>query len=158
MELKDILTLIQAVSDSKLTEFDLSFEDEKKSPVTIHAAKAEKEVIVQTAAPMAGGPAVEFMAATVAAAPAAESSAKEEDGDWITSPMVGTFYSAPSEGADPFIQVGDTVKKGQVIGIVEAMKLMNEIVSTYDGVVTEIAVKNADMVGFEQNLVKISGR
>ena len=74
----------------------------------------------------------------------------------VTSPLVGTFYSAPSPDAAPFISVGDTVKKGQVIGIVEAMKLMNEIESEQDGVVTEIMVNNGDMVEYGQVLVKVS--
>lgn len=74
----------------------------------------------------------------------------------ICSPLVGTFYSAKEEGAEPFIKVGDTIKKGQVIGIVEAMKLMNEVESEYDGVVLEILVENEDMVEYNQPLVRIA--
>ena len=64
----------------------------------------------------------------------------------VTSPLVGTFYSAPSPEADPFVQVGDTVKKGQVLGIIEAMKLMNEIECEQDGVISEILVKNGEIL------------
>ena len=73
----------------------------------------------------------------------------------INSPLVGTFYAAPSPDDAPFVSVGDTVKKGQVIGIVEAMKLMNEIESDHDGVITEIMVNNGDMVEYGQVLVKV---
>lgn len=68
--------------------------------------------------------------------------AKDGQGQLIVSPLVGVFYAAPSEEAAPFVQVGDRVKKGQTLGIVEAMKLMNNIESEYDGTVTEILVKN----------------
>jgi acetyl-CoA carboxylase biotin carboxyl carrier protein len=73
----------------------------------------------------------------------------------ITSPLVGTFYSAPSPEADPFVQVGDTVKKGQVLGIIEAMKLMNEIESEYDGVVEAVLVENENVVEYGQPLFRI---
>ena len=73
----------------------------------------------------------------------------------ITSPLVGTFYSAPSPEADPFVQVGDTVKKGQVLGIIEAMKLMNEIESDYDGTIVEIYVENGQAVEYGQPLFRI---
>ncbi len=70
----------------------------------------------------------------------------------ITSPLVGTFYAAPSEDAAPFVKVGDSVKEGQVLAIVEAMKLMNEIESDYDGVVTRILVQDGDPVEYGQPL------
>ena len=69
--------------------------------------------------------------------------------------MVGTFYSAPSPDADDFVKVGDTVKKGQVLGIIEAMKLMNEIESDFDGVVEAILVKNEEVVEYGQPLFRI---
>ena len=80
---------------------------------------------------------------------------KEENLKEVLCPMVGTFYAAPSQDDDPFISVGDTVKKGQVIGIVEAMKLMNEIRSEYSGVVEEILVQNEQLVEYEQPLIRI---
>lgn len=73
----------------------------------------------------------------------------------VTSPLVGTFYSAPSPEAEPFVQVGDTVKKGQVLGIIEAMKLMNEIESEYDGVVEAVLVENENVVEYGQPLFRI---
>ena len=76
-------------------------------------------------------------------------------GDEIKAPLVGTFYVAPSEGAEPFVSVGDKVKKGQVIGIVEAMKLMNEVESEYEGTVAAILVENGEMVEYGQPLMVI---
>ena len=73
----------------------------------------------------------------------------------ITCPLVGIFYEAPEEGAEAFVKVGDTVKKGQTLAIVEAMKLMNEIESEYDGIVTEVLVKNGQAVEFGQPLFRI---
>ena len=73
----------------------------------------------------------------------------------VTSPLVGTVYMAPAEGEEPFVSVGDVVKKGQVLAIVEAMKLMNEIESEYDGVIKEICVNNEEAVEFGQKLFVI---
>lgn len=70
----------------------------------------------------------------------------------IKSPLVGVFYEAPGEDAQPFVSVGDRVKKGQVLGIIEAMKLMNEIESECDGIVKEISVKNGEAVEYGQTL------
>lgn len=141
MEIKDIIALIEAVSASKVTSFTyeegetkLSFEMNKDSdmvtPVTsvvAATAMAESECLPKESIPCL----------------------------MITSPMVGTFYAAKGEGEDSYISVGDRVAKGQIIGIVEAMKLMNEIESPYDGIVEEILVKNQEMVGFEQKLVRV---
>ena len=73
----------------------------------------------------------------------------------MKSPLVGTFYAAPSETADPFVSVGDTVKKGQTLAIVEAMKLMNEIESDFDGIVEEILVENGQPVEYNQPLFRL---
>jgi len=73
-------------------------------------------------------------------------------GHTVTSPLVGTFYSAPSPDSPSFVNVGDRVKKGQVIGIIEAMKLMNELESDFDGVIKEILVKDEDVVEYGQPL------
>lgn len=73
----------------------------------------------------------------------------------IKSPMVGVFYSSPSPDAEPFVKVGDSVKKGDVVCIVEAMKLMNEITATCDGEIAEICVNNGDVVEFSQILFKL---
>lgn len=91
---------------------------------------------------------------TGAFAAAAECGAVSEE-MIVKAPLVGTFYSAPSEEAEPFVSVGDVVKKGQVLGIIEAMKLMNEIESEYDGVVEAILISNEQVVEYGQPLFRI---
>jgi len=73
----------------------------------------------------------------------------------IKSPMVGVFYAAPSPESAPFVKIGDKVKKGEVICVIEAMKLMNDITSDYDGEIIDICVSNGDVVEFSQTLFKI---
>jgi len=90
----------------------------------------------------------QFSAGKVPVSVQAESPA----GNRVESPLVGTFYAAPSPDEEPFVKVGDTVKKGQVLGIVEAMKLMNEIECEFDGIIADILVKNGDMVEYGQPL------
>ena len=140
MELKDILTLIQTVSDSNLTSFLYEEGSTKLSLQVDHSEKraSSKSIVVNQ---------------EVSLQEMSQESLK--DCNIITSPMVGTFYSAKSEEGKPLIEVGDHIKKGQVIGIVEAMKLMNEIESPYEGIVEEILVKNQEMVGFGQMLVRV---
>ena len=79
----------------------------------------------------------------------------QAEGNVVKSPLVGTFYSAQSPDAEPFVKVGDTVSKGQVLGIVEAMKLMNEIESDYAGTVKQVLVSNEEVVEFGQPLFVI---
>ena len=79
----------------------------------------------------------------------------EQEGFLVKSPLVGTFYAAPAEDAAPYVAVGDTVKKGQTVAIVEAMKLMNDIESDFDGTVAEILVENGEMVEYGQSLFRI---
>ena len=73
----------------------------------------------------------------------------------MTSPLVGTFYEAPAEGEAPYVKVGDIVQKGQMLAIVEAMKLMNEIESEVDGVIAEVLVKNGEMVDYGKPLFRV---
>ena len=80
---------------------------------------------------------------------------KEEEYKVIKSPMVGTFYSSPSPKDEPFVKKGDKVRKGDVLCVVEAMKLMNEIESEFDGEIVEICVNNEDMIDFGAPLFKI---
>jgi acetyl-CoA carboxylase biotin carboxyl carrier protein len=82
--------------------------------------------------------------------------ATEDHGHVVTAPMIGTYYSAPAPGEDPFVQIGDEVEVGQVIGIIEAMKIMNEIVSDKAGVVAEILVDNAQAVEYGSPLVRLT--
>ncbi|MCI8496324.1 MAG: acetyl-CoA carboxylase biotin carboxyl carrier protein [Lachnospiraceae bacterium] len=149
MEFENLVKLIQAVSDSELTQF--SFE-EKGVSLTMKKEKKERIIAVEnTAAPQV--PIVEVNGNPVNL----ESTSRETslDGNVVKSPLVGTFYVSPSPEEEPFVKVGDTVSKGQVLGIVEAMKLMNEIESEFDGVVKQILVSNEDVIEFGQPLFVI---
>ncbi len=99
---------------------------------------------------------ISHAAPSIALAPPAPVDAAAQPGTFITSPFVGTFYRAPSPEASSFVEVGDSVKKGQVVCIVEAMKLMNEIEAEGDGKVAEILVKNGEHVEYGQNLIRLS--
>ena len=144
-DIEYIEKLAKVLSDASLTE--ISLEDGEQA-ITIR-----KEVItgapVVTAAPVS--------AAAPAAQPAPATAAKEEvkKGKPLTSPMVGTFYKSPSPDAKPFVTVGQTVKQGEVVCIVEAMKLMNEIESEFSGTITEICVEDGQPVEFGQVLMYI---
>jgi acetyl-CoA carboxylase biotin carboxyl carrier protein len=92
----------------------------------------------------------------IALAPAPGGDGATEAGTFVSSPFVGTFYRSPSPDADPFVEVGQSVRKGQVVCIVEAMKLMNEIESETDGKVLEILVKNGEHVEYGQHLLRLA--
>jgi len=168
MKVEQVLELVKAVSDSELTEFKYEEDGVKLSlktsdkiiQVQAPAAPAAAPVIAPAVMP-AAAPAPVPAAAPVSAPADAEASAavsaeSEVKGNVVKSPLVGTFYAAPAEDADPFVKVGDSVKEGQVLAIVEAMKLMNEIESDFTGTVTEILVENGQAVEYGQPLFVIS--
>ena len=155
MDYQQILELVKEVSKAGLTNFEYT---EGNIRIAMSCPQPEEKIVVPTSnlvlqeAAGAGANTVET------AAPAQqepEQIAEEKGGNVVKSPLVGTFYAAPSEDAQPFVKVGDTVKKGQTLAIVEAMKLMNEIESEFDGVVTEILVENEDNVEYGQPLFRI---
>ena len=137
MEFENLLTLIKTVSDSELTEF--SYEENGSS---IHLKKKKETVVV------AGN-------TRLKESDIVQQKSDEPEGQIVKSPLVGTFYAAPSEDAEPFVSVGDSVKKGQTLAIVEAMKLMNEIESDFDGKVAEIYAENGQAVEYGQPLFRI---
>ena len=155
MDYQQILELVKEVSKAGLTNFEYT---EGNIRIAMSCPQPEEKIVVPASnlvlqeAAGAGANTVET------AAPAQqepEQIAEEKGGNVVKSPLVGTFYAAPSEDAQPFVKVGDTVKKGQTLAIVEAMKLMNEIESEFDGVVTEILVENEDTVEYGQPLFRI---
>ena len=111
----------------------------------------------RTPAPVSAAPAPAAAAPAPAAAPSAAPVEPKPSGDVIRvkSPMVGVFYAAPAENAEPFVKVGDKVSKGQTLCIVEAMKLMNELPAEQEGIITEICVENGQIVDYGMTLFKI---
>ncbi|VVE03391.1 acetyl-CoA carboxylase, biotin carboxyl carrier protein [Pandoraea aquatica] len=152
MDLRKLKTLIDLVAESGISELEVT-EGEGK----VRIVKAPPQVI---AAPMqmampAAMPQVAAQAPAASPAAAAPAAPALPQGHIVTSPMVGTFYRAPSPGADPFAQVGDSVKEGQTLCIIEAMKLLNEIESDKAGVIKEILVENGQAVEYGQPLFVI---
>ena len=154
MEFENLVKLIQAVSDSQLTQF--SYEE---NGVCLNIKKEKKEKLVAVSQAESGtAAAVQVSLAEINGDSDTQTTADSGalDGNIVKSPLVGTFYASPSPDQEPFVKVGDHVSKGQVLGIVEAMKLMNEIESDFDGVVKQILVSNEDVIEFGQPLFVIS--
>ena len=152
-DLEYLEKLANIVYENDLSEITL--EDDEKAV----CLKREKQQVVQAAAPMVMPATVTSQ--VVAPTPAVKSATAEANvesapkGTPITAPMVGTFYAAPSPDAAPFVKVGDNVSVGQVVCIIEAMKLMNEIEAEVSGKITEICVKNGDAIEFGQVLMYV---
>ena len=149
MDLRKLKKLIDLVQESGISELEVT-EGEEKVRIAKQLAAAPVAHQVYAAAPVAH-------AVPAAAAPiSAESSAPAlPEGHVVKSPMVGTFYRASSPEANPFVQVGDTVKEGQTLCIVEAMKLLNEIEADASGVIKAILVENGQPVEFGEPLFVI---
>jgi acetyl-CoA carboxylase biotin carboxyl carrier protein len=146
--LEQLDALLKTLEDKKVAEFE--YEDEKiRLRIALgRAAQAPAPATMALSAP-----------APVSAAPSAASPGSSEAADpsatYVTSPFVGTFYRAPSPEADNFVEVGASVKKGQPLCIIEAMKLMNEIEAEFPCVIVEILVENGKSVEFGQKLFKV---
>ncbi len=149
MTLDEIKELIEFIKAHELSEFELEKDDVK---VRIKTGGAHHVVAVPQAPVVMAAPAASVASAVAAAAPAA---AEGSELAIVKSPIVGTFYRAAEPGAKAFVSVGDTVRKGQVLCIIEAMKLMNEIDSEYDGEVVSIYVENGQAVQYGERLFAI---
>jgi acetyl-CoA carboxylase biotin carboxyl carrier protein len=163
MNQKEIKELIELLVEKDITEFEL-----ERGDVKVHVRRGSSSApVVQVASPV---PAVQPIPMAVAppgpaapasglpsspSAPAAEETASDADLFIVKSPIVGTYYEAPSPGTPPFVKVGDTVKEGQVLCIIEAMKLMNEIEAEVSGVLAKIVVHNGDPVEYGMPLFGI---
>lgn len=139
MELSDIYSLIEHVEKSNLSKFSLEFDNVKLS-----LEKATGATLVSQAAPV-----------VVTTNEEAVTGVQSTDENLITlkAPFVGTFYRASGPGEEPFVMIGQSVKKGDVVGIIEAMKMMNEIVAPEDGVVDSILASDGEMVEYDKVLI-----
>lgn len=150
MEYKEIKTIIKDMEESKLEVLIIEFPDGTKIEMKKHM---EQGCVPMMPPMMAAEPPVkvpELKKDSISA-----STNEDENLSVIKSPMVGTFYGRPSPKAEAFVKVGDKVKKGDVVCIIEAMKLMNEVESEFDGEVVEICCKDDEMVEYGQALIKI---
>ena len=156
MTLDEIKQLIEFIKGQELTEFELEQDGFK---IRIKSGQGHMAVPHLPASMPIVAPQLEPIAAASApaAAPAAAAAGEDEGGELciMKSPIVGTFYRAAEPGAKEFVSVGDTVRKGQVLCIIEAMKLMNEIDSEYDGEITNIYIENGQAVQYGERLFAI---
>jgi acetyl-CoA carboxylase biotin carboxyl carrier protein len=157
MDIRKVKKLIELLEESGIAEIEIK---EGEEAVRISRMPAGGAMVHAPAMPFAPMPLPHGLPQVGGAAPAAEAppaaAAKPRpDEHVITAPMVGTFYSAPSPGAKPFVEIGDEVKVGQVLCIIEAMKMMNQIESDRAGKVTSIMARNGDPVEFGQPLFVI---
>ncbi|WP_457608449.1 acetyl-CoA carboxylase biotin carboxyl carrier protein [Nitratifractor sp.] len=152
MKFEEIKELMKLFAKSKLDririqqkDFELEMEKEGEAPA------------VTATAPVATAPvsATPVQTASATGAPAAEESKPALEGELITSPMVGTFYAAPSPDSPPFVQVGDTVRKGQTLCILEAMKIMNEVEAEFDCKILEVLVQDGEPVEYDKPLFRV---
>ena len=143
MELSEILTLLERFDASTATSLKLELGDLR--------LKLEKG----TAATAAAGTVAAGQAATPVQAPAAASAPAEPEGVEVKAPLVGTFYAAPAPGEAPFVSVGDTVKKGQTLCVLEAMKMMSEVPAPMDCVILEVLAKDGELMGFDAPLFRV---
>lgn len=147
MDLRKLKTLIDLVSESNVSELEITEAEGK-----VRIVKGGNAIVQHYAAPISVAP-----APAVAAAPvqAAETPAAAETGHPVKSPMVGTFYRSASPGAKAFVEVGDSIKAGETICIIEAMKILNEIEADKSGVVTRILCDNGQAVEYGQAMFVI---
>ena len=160
MDLDELKQILDIVREHELTEFELEQEG-LKLRVKKHGMVVAPEVpVLAAAAPAAGRPSDRRPPAPTAIASPAAEEADPSDLEFavVKSPIVGTFYRASEPGAPPFAEVGAVVRRGQVLCIIEAMKLMNEIESEYDGEVVKIYVENGQPVQYGERLFAIRAR
>ncbi|MDF2887538.1 MAG: acetyl-CoA carboxylase, biotin carboxyl carrier protein [Lacrimispora sp.] len=156
MEINDVIRLMEAVSEQGLTsfkmeegDFKLSIKKEKQIMIAAEGDYVQRSLEIPAyVGQNTNTPVLERGAGTTKAEALATDNV-------VSSPLVGTFYNASSPDSTPFVKAGDAVKKGQTLGIIEAMKLMNEIECEYDGVVEAILVGNEDVVEYGQPLFRI---
>lgn len=150
MDIRKVKKLIELLEDSNIDELEI-----KEGEESVRISRNSNKTYVAAPAPVAVAAAPAPAAAAAPAAVEAPAAAPAASGHSVNSPMVGTFYRSPSPGASAFIEVGKTVKVGDVICIVEAMKMMNQIESDKAGVVTAILVEDGQPVEYDQPLVTI---
>jgi acetyl-CoA carboxylase biotin carboxyl carrier protein len=150
MDLRKLKTLIDLVSESNISELEIT---EAEGKVRIVKGGGAIVAAPVPAAPLGTAPQVAAPAATVAAAPA--EAPAEPAARYVKSPMVGTFYRSPSPGAKAFVDVGSVVKEGDPVCIIEAMKIMNEIETDLGGTIRRILCENGQAVEFGQPLFEL---
>lgn len=149
MDIRKVKKLIEMLESSELEVIEIQEGEE-----SVRLVKKQTETVVSHVTQNPADPVTEKT--VIGHSQEALSPIKAADGEVITSPMVGTFYAGPSPGAKPFISVGDEIQEGDIVCIVEAMKMMNEIKSDFSGKVTSVLVENSEPVEFGQALFTVA--
>ena len=163
MDYNEIKKLMEDMGNSKLDSLEIEFPDgvkismtkDSNEEVVIASPQNNNSNVIEASAPITVPIITKKEENSLVDISTSNANAKDENYKIVKSPMVGTFYASSSPEKDAFVKVGDKVKKGQVLCIVEAMKLMNEIESEYDGEIAEICVKNEEIVEYGKPLFKI---
>jgi len=153
MDLRKIKKLIDLLEESNLSELEI-----KEGEEVVRLSRVPTGGVSVAAAPAPAAPAPAAPAPALAAQPAAPAEAAGDDtpaGHQVKAPMVGTFYAASTPGAEPFVKVGQKVSKGETLGIIEAMKMFNQIEADADGTVVAILVENGQAVEFDEPMFVI---
>ena len=145
MDIRKIKKLIEMLQESDLKEIEVSQGDESVRILRDRFVQTNGNKIIQQPEVLSAEPEIQQKIET-----------SKAEGNVITSPIVGTFYRKPSPDKDPFIRVGDTVEKGDVLCIIEAMKMMNEIKSDFSGKIVSIDLEDGEPVEFGQNIITIN--
>ena len=149
MDIRKVKKLIEMLESSELEVIEIQEGEE-----SVRLVKKQTETVISHVTQNQADPVTEKT--VIGHSQEALSTIKAADGEVITSPMVGTFYAAPSPGAKPFISVGDEIQEGDIVCIVEAMKMMNEIKSDFSGKVTSVLIENSEPVEFGQALFTVA--
>ena len=152
MDLRKLKTLIDLVSESNVSELEITEAEGKVRIVKSAPAAAVAQVVAAAPVAAVAAPAVHAVSDAGTSPAAAPAAAPAAVGHTVKSPMVGTFYRASSPGAKPFAEIGQTIKEGETICIVEAMKILNEIEADKSGTITQILVENGQAVEYGQPL------
>lgn len=150
MDIRKVKKLIELLEESNIAELEIHEGEE-----SVRISRTGQAAQVVTAAPVAAAPTAPAQAPTEAAAPAESATETVPSGHKVISPMVGTFYRAPSPGASPFVEVGQTVSAGETLCIIEAMKLLNQIEADKAGTIKAILVENGEPIEYGQALFVI---
>jgi acetyl-CoA carboxylase biotin carboxyl carrier protein len=154
MDFKELKRLMEVMRETGTAELELEWDGAEAKPGG-RLLLRRPEAFVAAAPPAAPGPAPMQLAPAAVEPSVAPPAARVMRGSEVTAPIVGTFYASPSPDAAPFVKVGDRVKVGQVLCIIEAMKLMNEIEAEVAGTLVEVVVRNEDPVEYGQVLMRI---
>ena len=160
MDIRKVKKLIELLDESGIAEIEIT-EGEESVRISRYAPGAVSlaaPVAAAVAAPAAALPPTAAAAPVAAAAEAAVPAEPDEDGFEVKAPMVGTVYAASSPGAAPYVQVGDRVSEGDILCVIEAMKMMNQIEADVSGVIKSIRIQNGEPVEFGQTLIVIDQR